>query len=117
MPRKTVLLAWELGGGMGHVTTLARLAKRLRTLDIKLVAAVKTRATARMLSTLGIEVIEAPRWPSESMTAADVARSSSSTMGDILATAGLADAAGLTRLLQDWDELLSRIKPDLVIAD
>jgi hypothetical protein len=38
-------------------------------------------------------------------------------MGDILATAGLADAAGLSRLLQDWEHHFRRIKPDLVIAD
>jgi len=117
MPRQTVLLAWELGGGMGHVTTLARLARRLQALDVRLVAAVKVPAAAKMLSILGIEIIQAPPWPSASLSAAQIARSSSRTMGDILATAGLADAAGLTRLLQAWDELLLRLEPDLVIAD
>ena len=117
MLRKTVLLAWELGGGMGHVTTLERLARRLRSLDVRLVAVIKATAAAGKLSALGIEIIQAPPWPSASLSAAQVARSSSSTMGDILTTAGLADAAGLMRLLQAWDHHLLHIAPDLVIAD
>jgi UDP:flavonoid glycosyltransferase YjiC (YdhE family) len=117
MTQKTVLLAWELGGGMGHVTALYRLARRLKHLDVRLVAAVKNPAAAIMFATLGVEIMQAPLWPSASMTEAEIARSSSATMGDILATAGLADPAGLNRLLQGWDDHLIRIKPDLVVAD
>jgi hypothetical protein len=102
---------------MGHITTLYRLAKRLKHLDVRLVAAVKNPAAASMLATLGVEIVQAPLWPSASMTQAQVARTSSTTMGDILATAGLADPAGLKRLLQDWDDHFVRIKPDLVLAD
>jgi UDP:flavonoid glycosyltransferase YjiC (YdhE family) len=117
MTKKTVLLAWELGGGMGHVTVLDRLARRLKHLDVRLVAALKDPALGGLLTALGVEVVQAPPWPSAAMTQTDVARSSSSTMGDILATAGLADPAGLKRLLQGWDDHFIRIKPDLVVAD
>jgi UDP:flavonoid glycosyltransferase YjiC (YdhE family) len=102
---------------MGHVTTLARLAKSLKALDVRLVAAVKNQAAAAMLSALGVEIVQAPSWPSASMSAAQIARSSSRTMGDILATAGLADSEGLRRLLQDWDDHFVRIRPDLVVAE
>jgi hypothetical protein len=114
--RKTVLLAWELGGGMGHVTMLARLAARLRQSDVRLVAAVKTPAAA-VLAARGIEIVAAPRWPGASLSPDAIARTSSATMGDILATAGLADAAGLSRLLGEWDNMLLRLKPDLVVAN
>jgi hypothetical protein len=117
MPRKTVLFAWELGGGMGHVTTLHRLAKRLKQVDLRLVAVVKNPDAAALLLSPGIEIVQAPAWPSAAMTEAQIAKSSSSTMGDILATAGLADPAGLDRLLKHWDDHFIRIKPDLVVAD
>jgi UDP:flavonoid glycosyltransferase YjiC (YdhE family) len=114
---KTVLLAWELGGGMGHVITLGRLAKRLRKSDLRLVAAVKNLDAARILYSQGIEIVQAPRWLSASMSPAQIAKTSSATMGDMLATAGLADAQGLRRLLREWDDLFSQIKPDLVIGN
>jgi UDP:flavonoid glycosyltransferase YjiC (YdhE family) len=117
MTNKTVLLAWELGGGMGHVTALYRLARRLKYPDVRLVAALKDPAAGGTLAAMGVEIVQAPLWPSVSMTHAHIARSSSTTMGDILATAGLADPAGLKRLLQDWDDHFIRIKPDLVVAD
>jgi UDP:flavonoid glycosyltransferase YjiC (YdhE family) len=117
MAKKTVLFAWELGGGMGHVTTLYRLAKCLKHPDVRLVAAVKNPGAAAVLAALGVEIVQAPPWPSASMTEAQISRSSSSTMGDILATAGLADPAGLRLLLQGWDDCFIRIKPDLVVAE
>jgi UDP:flavonoid glycosyltransferase YjiC (YdhE family) len=114
---KTVLFAWELGGGKGHITTLSRLAKRLKHLDLRFVAVVKSPDAAGALSELGVEVMQAPLWPSASMTDAQIAKSSSSTMGDVLATAGLADRQGLSRLLGEWDHHFARIRPDLVVAD
>jgi UDP:flavonoid glycosyltransferase YjiC (YdhE family) len=114
---KTVLLAWELGGGMGHVMRLARLAARLQPENLRLVAAVKHPAAAAVLAARGIEIVAAPRWPSASISPEKVAKTSSATMGDILATAGLADAQGLRQLLGAWDDLFSWLKPDLVVAD
>jgi hypothetical protein len=115
-PMKTVLLAWELGGGMGHVMTLRRLARSLRPLHVRIVAAVKNVETARLLSFEGIEIIQAPAWPSASMSVRQIAGTSSASMGDILATAGLRDADGLQRLFGAWDNLLLRVKPDLVVS-
>jgi UDP:flavonoid glycosyltransferase YjiC (YdhE family) len=113
---KTVLLAWELGGGMGHIVTLWRLAKRLRQRDLRLVAAVKNPDAGRLLCSQGIEIVRAPAWPSASMSPAQIARTSSATMGEVLATAGLADGQGLCRLLSEWDDLFLRIKPNLVVG-
>src|ERR1700722_13844337 len=101
-PMKTVLLAWELGGGMGHITTLRRLARSLRLLNLRIVAAVKDLEAAHLLSSDGIEIIQAPVWPSASMSARQIAATSSASMGDILATAGLSDAEGLRGLLGAW---------------
>jgi UDP:flavonoid glycosyltransferase YjiC (YdhE family) len=117
VPVKTVVLAWELGGGMGHVMMLARLAARLRQPDLRLVAVIKAPEAAAVLAARGIEVLAAPRWPSAAIPPEQIAGTSSATMGDILATAGLADAEGLRQLLRAWDEILLRLKPDLVVAN
>jgi UDP:flavonoid glycosyltransferase YjiC (YdhE family) len=114
---KTVLFAWELGGGLGHVMTLRRLASRLRHLGIGAVFAIKDSRAAGPLQAGGIEVIQAPLWPSASMSAAEVARTSSATMGDILCTAGLANPDKLDSLLDAWSAEFARIKPDIVVAD
>src|ERR1700677_2793722 len=92
---KTVLLAWELGGGMGHVMTLRRLARCLQPLNLRVIAAVKDPQAARPAFPEGIEIVRAPAWPSASMPARQIAATSSASMGDILATAGLSDTDGL----------------------
>jgi hypothetical protein len=117
VPVKTVLLAWELGGGIGHVMLLARLAARLQRSNLRLVAVIKTPEAAAVLAARGIEIIAAPRWPSASISPEKIAQTSSATMGDILATAGLADAQGVRQLLSAWDQIFLRLKPDLVVAN
>ncbi len=77
----------------------------------------KNLDAAMALSSLGVEIVQAPLWPSAAMTEAQIAKSSSSTMGDVLSTAGLADKQGLRRLLGEWDDHFTRIRPDLVVAD
>jgi hypothetical protein len=113
---KTVLLVWELGGGLGHVMALRRLARRLRSLNLRIVAAVKNLEAGRPLSSEGIEIIQAPVWPSASMPPRQIAATSSASMGDILATAGLRDRTGLRQLLHGWDDISLRLQPDLVVC-
>jgi hypothetical protein len=113
---KTVLLAWELGGGLGHAMTLRRLARRLSPLGLRVVAAVKNLEAGQLLASEGVEIIQAPAWPSASIPDRQIAKTSSASMGDILATAGLRDSAGLRLLLQAWDDLLRRLRPDLVVS-
>jgi hypothetical protein len=113
---KTVLLVWELGGGLGHVMALRRLARRLRSLNLRIVAAVKNLEAGRLLCSEGIEIVQAPVWPSASMPPRQIAATSSASMGDILTTAGLGDRTGLRRLLHAWDDILLRLQPDLVVC-
>jgi len=105
---RTVLLAWELGGGFGHVVTLRHVAAPLMARGLRCIAAVKDMESAQPLREDGISVRQAPLWKS--------ARSSVS-MGDWLGDAGLADASTLRKVLLGWAALLDEIKPDLVIAD
>jgi UDP:flavonoid glycosyltransferase YjiC (YdhE family) len=114
---KTVLFTWELGGGIGHVTSLSRFAARLRQHDVRPVAAVRNLESAQILREAGIEIFQAPRWPVEFLTNEQRASLSSATMNDLLVAIGVANEDALRALLQQWDGILKSFQPDLVVAD
>lgn len=111
---KTVLFAWERGGGFGHLAILARFAAILKRHDVRPVFVLRQPNTAGILDA-GVEILQAPPWPVD--TAGEHAPRSTATMHDQLAAAGLADADGLQPLLQSWDGILKTTAPDLVVAD
>jgi hypothetical protein len=114
---KTVLLAWELGGGFGHIASLRRYAAKLGRHGVRMVAAVRNPKMGRVLAGLGVEVLQAPPWPEASFTPQQYAGTSSVTLGDSLAGAGLADASAFNGVLAKWTEIFKNIDPDLVVAD
>lgn len=114
---KTVLFAWELGGGIGHVTSMSRLAARLRRHGIRLCAAMANLHSAQILRDAGVETFQAPPWPVVSFTPAERAAQSSVSMSDLLASCGLADEQAARAMLCAWDDILGAIRPDLVVAD
>ena len=114
---KTVLLAWELGAGTGHIMALRRYAARLRVHDTRVIAAVRSYAAAEGLLDLGVAILQAPPWPGAWFTAHQRKAASSATMGDTLAEAGLLNETAFLDLLRQWDELLTAVRPDLVVGD
>jgi UDP:flavonoid glycosyltransferase YjiC (YdhE family) len=113
---KTVLFAWELGRGLGHLMNMRRIAARLEAHGFRFVAVVRDR-TADLLRGTFREIIAAPRWPIDSHPAAQRPALSSVTLNDILSAMGLADTVAVHRLLGAWDDIFKRTQPDLVIAD
>jgi UDP:flavonoid glycosyltransferase YjiC (YdhE family) len=111
---RTILLAWELGAGFGHITTLRRLAARLAPRGFRIVAAVHNIMSASALAAEGVEIFQAPVWPG---TFRRGAAASSVTLGDMLGDLGLAEEQTLRLLIGAWDRLIAAIAPDLVIAD
>ncbi len=114
---KTVLFAWELGRGLGHLMNMRRIAQRLAPHGVRTIAAVEDPSSADPLRNGIDEIVGAPRWPLHSRPAAQRPALSSATLNDILSGAGLADGAAVERLLDAWDELFQSARPDLVIAD
>lgn len=114
---KTVLFAWELGGGFGHIAAMRRYAARLAMHGVRMVAAIRNPGIAQVLADLGIEILQAPPWPEASFTRTQYAATSSATLGDSLASAGLADADALDDLLTQWSKIFQSVKPDFVVAD
>lgn len=116
--RGPVLLAWELGGGLGHIAALAEIARRLSTHGVRLVAALKDLSAATALAKVAVDVLQAPLWPGSlrENTLTLVPRSSA-TMGDMLADAGLGHETALTQLLKAWIVIFDFVKPSLVVGD
>jgi hypothetical protein len=115
---RKALLAWELGSGSGHVMALRRLARRLKQNGIGSVAAVKNLAVAAPLAADGIEVLQAPMWPTSiASEKAMRSRISSITLGEMLAGAGLADRAIVRALFDAARSLIRLVGPDIVIAE
>jgi UDP:flavonoid glycosyltransferase YjiC (YdhE family) len=114
---KTVMFAWELGRGLGHLMNMRRIAQRLTPHGVRTIAAIDDPSSAGPLQNAVDEIVGAPRWPLHSRPAAQRFVLSSTTLNDILSGAGLADGAAVDRLLGAWDELFKSARPDLVIAD
>lgn len=112
---KTVLFAWELGAGSGHLISIRRLAQRLQARGIRVVAAVTRLSAISALDGVVNEIHRMPHWPGPD---ADPTRAqSSATLNDMLAGAGLGDAALVGKIAEAWQRLYSTINPAMVVAD
>lgn len=111
------LLAWELGGGLGHATPLAQIAQPL------LEAGHEVQLVLRDLSLLGpvfgplarhprLQAWQAPVWQLPL-----AGQPPPATYAELLAHAGYLDAARLQGLAQAWRTLFTLLKPQLLLAD
>jgi UDP:flavonoid glycosyltransferase YjiC (YdhE family) len=113
---KTVLFAWELGAGTGHLMTLRRLASYLQPYGVKAIAGICRSAPDVALDEFFSEIHHLPSW-SDTSGNRERRAASSATMNDILAGAGLASATTMRGMLEAWDRVFRATKPDLVIAE
>jgi len=109
---KTVLFAWELGAGAGHLVNIRRLAQRLQRDDIRLVAAVMSLESIQLLDNVP-EIHRMPAWPKPRTDGPP----SSATMTDNLVGAGMNDASAVYDIVAAWERLFQGVKPSLVICD
>jgi hypothetical protein len=109
---KTVLFAWELGAGAGHLVNIRRLAQRLQRDGIRLVAAVMKLDSIELLDNIQ-EIHRMPRWPKPQIDGPP----SSATMTDNLVGAAMNDVSAVQDMVAAWDRLFQRVKPSLVICD
>lgn len=108
-----VLVAWELGGGLGHLV-------RLRPLVVKLLAAghqvtLSVRQLSRvdqLFPSMKIEFLQAPIHDGRSPNYINA-----STFPQVLNNTGCADPTELQALLQSWLLQFDYVRPDVVIVD
>lgn len=108
-----VLLTWELGHNVGHLTRLLPIAQELKRQGHALLAAVRDlQSAAPIFGPAGIPLIQAPHLlhgiPLEHRP---------SGYADILLSQGWADPAGLWGLTQGWLNIFGLFKPDHLIID
>jgi Erythromycin biosynthesis protein CIII-like, C-terminal domain len=112
----SVLLGWELGGGLGHVQRLLLLADALASRGFRPVLALRDLIGPRpLLRACPFSVLQAPLYSATGRAAPSgfVARS----YADILAVHGFADADHLLAMTQAWLALLDLVRPAVVVAD
>ncbi len=114
---RCVLLAWELGGGGGHIVALQRigvaLAKRGIVADL---ATLRLRRVSRMLGGYR-RLFQSPVLPALSGLLPRTAETPGRDLIDILASLGFDDAATIERQIVAWRGLIETARPALVVAD
>ncbi len=111
---KTVLFAWELGEGLGHVGPLRSVARELSARGHRAVFAVRDVVGSRALvNDEDYPVLQAPIWPKRA------ARGGIRPVNyaDILANRGFANVDDLAPMVAAWQDLFDLVKPDLMVAD
>jgi len=111
---KTVLLTWELGGELGHLSNLHSIATSLVTHGFTVFVAVQdiSRAHQFFHSNDGIQLVQAPIWLPKIHMQRPIA-----CLADVLLLKGYLKAAPLRQLVQTWKTLFQLTKPDLLICD
>lgn len=111
------LLAWELGGGMGHVMRLAPIAHALHAQGHALHLVLRDlsgadAALGDLASSPRVTLWQAPMWLPQLRGLPAPA-----VYAELLFRAGYLDATRLLSLVRAWQALLDAIAPDLLLAD
>lgn len=108
-----ILLAWELGGGLGHIVPLARMGKALARAGHDCAYVLRDLARAHALLDVRTSCLyQAPLFLPEHRTGT-VAH----TFADILGNIGYRRPGALTGLLSAWRRIYADFRPDLVVLD
>lgn len=108
-----ILFTWELGGGYGHLAGFTSLARALLDEGYTISAAVKNiNDAARVFGDLPISLYQAPifRHPVDE-------KNVTHSYPEIIKQLGFENKQTLKPLTQSWLNLISLIKPTLIIAD
>jgi hypothetical protein len=111
MPR--ILIAWELGSGLGHVGPLRPVAEALsRRGHVVAIAVPNVELCRQAFAGTGVEVHDAPRLPiSEKRLKVPC------TYSDVLHDCGYSLAENLSAAVQAWRAIIDDFQPDLLLAD
>lgn len=110
---KSVLFAWELGEGLGHLPPLKAIARALQHDGAKVAFALREPEAARAaLAELGAQIVQAPYWPTPAPPAL-----ASGSYADILAGNGYGSTADIYKMIAAWDGVIDAVLPDLVVCE
>jgi UDP:flavonoid glycosyltransferase YjiC (YdhE family) len=109
----TVLLAWQLGAGCGHLSQMTPLVRDLKVKQHRVVAAVRNLpAAAKAFAGFEVKLLQAP-----AKTDGRLFCSRGITIAHLLANVGFGDKFELFGLSSAWQNLIRLVRPDLIIFD
>ncbi|MCY2952197.1 MAG: hypothetical protein NTU53_09505 [Planctomycetota bacterium] len=108
-----ILLAWELGGGLGHIMQLLPLAEGLAKRGHRVFAALKDLSHAKAVFGNTVSCLQAPM---RTRSVPDRFRPPV-TFGHILHGVGFGDAREMTALGEAWRNLYEFTRPEVIIFD
>ena len=109
----TVLIAWELGDGLGHLMQLAPIVRGLAARGHTVFAALRHLGRAEAMFGRGVSLLAAPwaQTPVERQVLPPV------TVAQVLNNMGWHDADHLRSLCGAWRSLYALVRPDVVVFD
>lgn len=112
---KRVLLIWELGDGLGHVSRLVTIAEQLRAEGMEcLIVSRNVEQSGAYVQQRGFPLLQAPLASVERIQPPDRKPVS---MGDILGTIGFGRIERLRPVVLSWEATIEALNPDFVITD
>lgn len=110
---KTILYAWELGEGLGHLPVLKAFAEGLRADGVQARFVLReTASAAQVLASTGGTIHSAPHWAKPALP-----EKRSRSLTDVMAANGYAQVDHAAALIAAWDRVIDAIKPDLIVCD
>jgi len=110
----TILLTWELGGGLGHLVNLEPLAKGLSQRGHRVFAALRDLSRAKTLfAGMDVSYLQAAIKTRRDANRFDPPR----TFPHILNNSGFGSASELRTLTDAWRNLYDYVRPDLIVFD
>jgi hypothetical protein len=110
---KTILLAWELGEGLGHLPPLKAIAQAAKAEGARPVFALRDAVLTReALAEIDAQILPAPFWPTPSLPP-----TTSGTYADVLIGNGFSSAANVRALVGAWAQVVDLVKPDLIVCE
>jgi rhamnosyltransferase subunit B len=116
---KRVLLAWELGGGEGHLFRLRSIADFLSRWGLEPIFALQSLDGGPFAgeSPDHRKVYQAPLWPGLTDHAANRLPGRGVSLSDNLGSVGMRSSKAVARMVDDWDRLIAVVKPHAIVAD
>lgn len=111
--RMRVLIAWELGGGLGHLMPMVAIANRLVAEGCSVTIAARDYETAKAMAMKNVGLIQSPFSPPH----ASSCYCPPSTYDQLLNNIGMGDAQVLSGLVDRWKHIFRSYQPDAIIFE
>jgi Glycosyl transferases, related to UDP-glucuronosyltransferase len=111
-----IVLVWELGADLGHISRLDALAKRLQQKGHTVTLALSNTAELHRLYSAdspSYKVVPAPQWPDKPVKLSR----EPANLSEVLLALGYYKHEALTQRVQAWRQIFSSQTPDLIVFD